>query len=171
MTKRSRRHLDDYQLNEEGAYEYRGTYWHWGRPEARDAFLRPAWGLVAGGAAALVVVGFIPARALGVPALAVLPYMLSWVALALTVTSLVRLAREGERVRGHVHDGAVETLAPKAWAACFAAFASCIGVLLGIVLGEPDLMLALPFAAFMAAAGICMAQLARRAGRLRLVQG
>ncbi len=113
MSRRKRAHLNDYELSEDGGYEYRGTLWRWKLPEKRESFLRAAWPLLGGAVACLVASGFVPAAGVGTTFIVLVPYVTSVIATALAVAALWKLTREGEKIRDHVYHSAVEGLTPR----------------------------------------------------------
>jgi len=162
MDKRSRKHLDDYELGEDGSYEYRGTYWRWDRPQGRPAFLRAAWTLLAAAVACLVAAGFVPVMGLGLAVLVLVPYVVAAVAMVLTAAALLRLTREGERLRDLAYQRSVPTLGAKVGLAMVASMASGVGGAVNLVTGWGTVSACVPYAALMVVAGILLAQLLRK---------
>lgn len=167
---RKRKHLDDFELTEDGSYVYRGAFWHWDRPQERDTFLRAAWLLTAVAATCLIAAGFVPVSALGRAVLTLVPYAVAVVFLALETASLLRLTRGGDPLRDHVYQASIPTWGAKLAVALVAANAGGIGALINVALSDASPRAAFPFAAFMLGAGLCLAQLARRVGRLRFTK-
>ena len=170
MDKRSREHLSDYQLGDDGSYEYRGAYWRWERPKGRPALLRSCWALVAGTGACLLAAGFVPVNGLGSAALVLLPYAVAAVAVVLVVFALLRLTREGERLRDLTYQRSVPTLAAKVSLGMVSAMASGIGGVINLVTGWGVVGACVPFAALMVVAGILLAQLLRKVRTISFVQ-
>ena len=170
MDRRSKQHLDDYELGDDGSYEYRGTYWRWSKPQERATFLRSSWGLLAGAVACLVAAGFVPVSGLGFATLALLPYAVAAVAAALTAAALLRLTREGERLRDLTYQRSVLTLGAKVGLGSVASMASGVGCTATLVMGWGAVPMCVSFAALMVVAGILLAQLLRKVRALSFVQ-
>lgn len=161
MAARKREHLNDYQLDDDGSYVYRGEYWRWARPQDRTSFLRVAWALTAAGFACLLGAGCVPLGS-GLAMLALIPYGITWLLIAFHIASLWRLTREGEQIRAHVYTASVERLRTLVPLASVASFASAIGALISLALGTLAWKGAVPFGVLMAGTGIFLSQLRRR---------
>lgn len=161
MAARKRKHLDDYELADDGSYVYRGEYWRWTRPQERSGFLRTAWALTGAGFACLLGAGCVPLGS-GLAVLALIPYGITWLLIAFHIASLWRLTREGEAIRAHVYTATVERLRALVPLAAVASFASAVGALISLALGTLAWKGAVPFGVLMAGTGIFLSQLRRR---------
>ena len=141
MSGRRREYLDDYQLAEDGTYQYQGRMWHWADQAERRSFLRAAWTLLGIALACLVVAGFLPLPSSGLAAFALVPYAAALVAVALTVTCLVKITREGTDVRDYVYVSSVLGLRPRLVIGALLAGVSALGevacIVTSLVQGEP----------------------------------
>ena len=148
-----RAHLADYVLNEEGAYEYAGTLWTWDVPGARDSFVRSSWMFFAGAALCLLAAGFIPAPAIQDAFFVLVPYALSFVALALSGISLWNITREGDELRDHVYSKHMEGLEVRLLFGVIASFAGAIGQVVNVLIRHTQSTFSTLDAAGSAAAG------------------
>ena len=174
MSRRNRRaHLNDYELSDDGGYEYRGTLWRWKRPEQRESFLRAAWALLGGAAACLVAAGFVPAVGVGTTFIVLVPYITSFVAAALSAGALWKLTHEGDKVRDHVYHSAVEGLTPRLFVGLVAAIACAVGQAICVVVRVGEVTSA-PLAAVyllcMLGCALCLGLLLKRLGAQVFVQ-
>lgn len=173
MSSGKRAHLNDYELSEDGGYEYRGTLWRWKLPEQRESFLRAAWPLLGGAVACLVASGFVPAAGVGTTFIVLVPYVTSVIATALAVAALWKLTREGEKIRDHVYHSAVEGLTPRlfvglvAAVACAVGQAICVAAHVGEVTSVP---LAAIYLLCMLGCALCLGLLLKRLGVQSFVQ-
>lgn len=130
-----RDYLKDYQLSEEGTYEWQGSTWTWDSLDVRTTFIRSSKICVALAALCLVAIGFIPAGAIGNTALVLLPYALSVLALALTVVSYVRLVREGDPMRSYVYERSLVRLPAQTLFGLIVSVMAAVGEIITLVRG------------------------------------
>ena len=160
MAARDRRHLDDYELADDGSYVYRGAYWRWSRPKERTTLLRNAWVLLGASFACILGAGCVPLGT-GIAVLAIVPYGICWILFAFAVARLWGLTREGERLRAHVYETTFERLGVLVPAAAVAAFASAVGAVASPFLDMLGWKAAIPFATLMVGSGVFLSQLRR----------
>ena len=90
--------------------------------------------------------------------------------MVLVVFALLRLTREGERLRDLTYQRSVPTLAAKVGLGMVSAMASGIGGVINLVTGWDVVGACVPFAALMVVAGILLAQLLRKVRTISFVQ-
>lgn len=170
MSGRKREHLDDYQLAEDGTYQYQGRLWHWADQAERRAFLRAAWALLGIAFACLVCAGFVPLPASGFAALALVPYAAALVATALVAVCLAKITREGMDLRDYVYVSNVLGLRPRLVFGALLAGVSALGevacAVTSLVQGEPLSWAAAVFVACMLVCSSSLWLLRRRATEL-----
>ena len=163
MSRRNRRaHLNDYELSDDGGYEYRGTLWRWKRPEQRESFLRAAWALLGG----------VPAVGVGTTFIVLVPYVTSFVAAALSAGALWKLTHEGDKVRDHVYHSAVEGLTPRLLVGLVAAIACSVGQVICVVTrlgGVTSAPLGAVYLLCMLGSALCQGLLLKRLGTVSFV--
>lgn len=174
-TKRPKKwaHLDDFQVNEQGDYEYRGKTWRWERPAERPAFLRAAWALLACAATCALAAGFVPAEGVGNAFSVLLPYVGSLGGIMLTGSSLLRLGHEGDAIRDYVYASSVERMAPKALFGLVSAAACAVGEMAYVLMhsGQLSSPFALLYVGLMLGCALCLGLFLKRFGTLTFVEG
>lgn len=166
MSRRSRAHVGDYELTEDGSYRYTGSFWRWAHPKERPSVLRLAWALMGMATACVLGAGFVHAPGTtGVPYV-LLPYVGAVIAGSLSLVALAALTREGPRLRDYVYERSAAALVPRLTVACIASIACGMGALahaaVSAQLGLPALLFAVP----MVGAGLAFGQLAARLRRV-----
>lgn len=172
MKRRKRAHLNDYELSDEGGYEYRGTLWRWEFPAQREGFLRAAWALLASAVACVLASGFVPAAGVGATFIVLVPYLVAIVALAFSVVALWRLTREGEELRDYVYKEAVEGLSPRLLVGLVAAIACSVGQVICVVTrlgGVTSAPLGAVYLLCMLGSALCQGLLLKRLGTISFV--
>lgn len=144
MAKRS--HLKDYVQGPDGAWEYRGLYWTWDREEERAAFFKRALICLALAAAALIACGFIPPAATGDAPYVLVPYAASAIALVVSALMVYRIAKEGARLRDHIHAANAVNLPGALIAGAVASGIAAVGAVVSVALGAGSLPLGALFA-------------------------
>lgn len=163
--KNKRAHLDDFQLDEDGAYHYQGTLWHWQSTEKRTTFLRTAWLLLGAAAGCVLAAGFVPASGVGNAFTILMPYVVSLIGIALSGYSLLVLTREGDAVRDYLYRAHVERLEPKLLLGLVASVACAVGEIAYLLMhGEGALVFgyAALYVALMLASGLCLGVLVKQ---------
>ena len=165
MAKRD--HLKDYVATEDGGYEYRGLTWRWPSPEARSAFVKTCWGLLAGAIVCQAISGFLPPAQTGNAFFVLIPYAVSVIASALMAASLYRITREGDVMRDHVYQSSVARMRPWGLMGSIGAGIAFVGEL-ALALASGLGAGAFAFAALMLATAAAFVLLFRRASSLAL---
>ncbi len=173
MRRKKREHLNDYELNEKGEYVYRGQMWRWESPEARTRTIRAEWLFSGAGLAFLIAAGFVPASGVGSTFFVLIPYVLAVVVDLVAMTSLWKLAREGEQVREYLKDTVSDALAGEFTAMVILCCAASIGQLVCMATSMGLLVdkgLGLAFLLCLLASGACAFCAVRTLQQLRFVK-
>ena len=151
-------HLNDYRLNEDGEYEYAGLYHEWISDEVRAAYTSKAKLLLGVDIACLVIAGCIPAPGTFGAFYVLVPFICAVIGTVLTTTALVRLIREGSRVRDHKYGKSVPMLPAKLAIGAAGALSCGMGELVHLIVMRPEnnLVFGIVFVPLMLAAGICL---------------
>ena len=151
-------HLNDYKLNEDGEYEYAGLYHEWVSDEVRAPYTDKAKLLLGVDIACLVIAGCVPAPGTFGAFYVLVPFICAVIGTVLSTTAIVRLIREGSRVRDHIYEKSVPMLPAKLAIAGAGSLSSAMGELAHILaVGAGDkLAFAIAFVLVMLAAGACM---------------
>ena len=98
---RDRSYLDDYQINEQGEYEFRGAYYRWELPEKRKEVQRTLWLCLTGAAVLMVAAGCIPAPGVNNMFYLLLPYAAGLGFCVWGAMALGRMCTEADPMREH----------------------------------------------------------------------
>ena len=164
-------YIKDYRQTDDGSYEYVGIYHEWADKADAAAYARTVKILLAVGIACLVAAGCVPAPGTFGAFYVVIPYLCAIIGVALTSFALVRLIREGTRVRDHIYEKSVPMLPAKLGIGFVGAFSCAMGELAHVIVAGAGerLAWALIFVALMLATGVCLLMLLRRS--MPLVRG
>lgn len=171
--KNKRAHLNDYQLTDDGTYEYRGTVWRWKDKGKRPALLKEAWALLAGVGGCLIVAGFVPPVGVGSTFFVLLPYAAAAVGAALSTAALWRLTHEGTDIRDHIYHTSVEGLTPRLTLCLVASVACAVGQSLCALFHMGEVTSPLWSAAYlgcMLGSALCAGLLLKRVQRLSFTE-
>ena len=156
--KNRRAYLDDYTLNDDGSYEYTGIYHEWASDEVREAYAAKAKLLMGVAIAGIVIAGCVPAPGTFGAFYVVIPYICSVIGVVLSAVALVRLLREGARVRDHIYDKSVPMLPAKLAIGAAGALSCGMGELAFLLVMRPEnnVLFAVVFVLVMVLAGAAM---------------
>ena len=151
-------HLNDYRLTDDGTYEYAGIYHEWVSEEVRTAYTSKAKLLLGVAIAGLAIAGCVPAPGTFGAFYVLVPFICAVIGTVLTTAALIRLIREGSRVRDHIYEKSVPMLPAKLAIGGAGALSCAMGELAHIlVVGAGDgLAFAIAFVLVMLVAGACM---------------
>lgn len=109
-SRKRRKYINDYKINDEGKYQYYGTCYRWKQPEMRKSVLRGFWAQQLTALAGTIVCGLIPAPGVNYLPVLLIPYMAGIVLSIMSVFSLYNLTDEPDPVRDHVFNATVKRL-------------------------------------------------------------
>ena len=156
-------HVADYRLSDDGEYEYVGLVRKWADEAAMETYASKAKLYIGCAIACLVVAGCVPAPGTFGVFYVVIPYACAVLGVALSTAAVVRLIREGARVRDYIYSKSVPMLPAKLAIGVAGALSCAMGELVHvIVVGAGDkLAFALLFVACMLACGVFLILLLR----------
>ena len=99
---RNRSYLDDYQINEQGEYEFQGVLYRWEVPEKRKEVIRSLWLFLTAAAVLMLAAGCIPAPGVNNMFYLLLPYAIGLGFCVWSAMALGRMSAEADPMREHV---------------------------------------------------------------------
>lgn len=99
---RDRSYLEDYQINEQGEYEFHGAHLRWELPEKRKEVQRVLWLCLTGAAILMLAAGCIPAPGVNNMFYLLLPYAAGLGFCVWSAMALGRMCAEADPMREHV---------------------------------------------------------------------
>ena len=131
-------HLNDYKLTDDGTYEYAGVYHEWVDEADADAYARKAKLFMGIAIACLAVAGCVPAPGTFGAFYVVIPFLCAVIGVVLSATSIVRIVREGARLRDHIYEKSVPMLPAKLAIGGAGALSSAMGELAYLLVMTPE---------------------------------
>lgn len=165
---RNRSYLEDYQINEQGEYEFHGTLFAWEEPEKRKGVLRTLWLFLTAAAVLMVAAGCFPAPGVNNKFYLLLPYAAGLGLCVWSAMALGRMGAEGNPMRDHVFKTSAARL-PVIF--LFAALMGMVCVIaeivhLAVFAGEGSAAYGILFALLEAAAAVLLTACRRKLGGL-----
>ena len=99
---RNRSYLDDYQINEQGEYEFQGVLYRWEVPEKRKEVIRSLWLFLTAAAVLMLAAGCIPAPGVNNMFYLLLPYAIGLGFCVWSAMALGRMSAEADPMREHI---------------------------------------------------------------------
>ena len=109
-SRKRRKYINDYKINDEGKYQYYGTCYRWMEPDNRKRVLHGFWAAQLLALAGTIVCGLIPAPGVNYVPVLLIPYMAGIVLSIMSVFALYNLSDEPDPVRDHVFNATVRRL-------------------------------------------------------------
>ena len=109
-SRKRRKYINDYKINDEGKYQYYGTCYRWMEPDNRKRVLHGFWAAQLSALAGTIVCGLIPAPGVNYVPVLLIPYMAGIVLSIMSVFALYNLSDEPDPVRDHVFNATVRRL-------------------------------------------------------------
>lgn len=99
---KNRSYLEDYQINEQGEYEFHGVLYRWEVPEKRKEVIRRLWLFLTAAAVLMLAAGCIPAPGVNNMFYLLLPYAIGLGFCVWSAMALGRMSAEADPMREHV---------------------------------------------------------------------
>jgi len=107
---RKNKYVKDYQINEQGSYEYFGSCFRWADADGRKKVLRDLWILTVLSLALTLAAGCIPSPGVNSESYLLIPYAASAAVCVWCALSLWRMTSEGDPLRDHVFNSTAKKL-------------------------------------------------------------
>ena len=131
-------HLNDYQLTDDGTYEYAGVYHEWVSEEVAALYASKAKLFMGIAIAGLIIAGCLPAPGTFGAFYVVIPYICAVIGVVLSATAVFRIIREGERLRDHIYEKSVPMLPAKLAIGGAGALSCAMGELAYLLVMRPE---------------------------------
>ena len=130
---KDRSYLDDYQINEEGQYEYQGTFYRWEEPKKRKGVQQGLWLRLTAAAVLMLAAGCIPAPGVNHAFYLLLPYAAGLGCCIWSAMALGRMCAEADPMREHVFQTSAGRLPVTFLLACAAALICVIAEVVHLI--------------------------------------
>ena len=169
---RNRHYLDDYQINEQGEYEYQGFLFRWEVPEKRKGVLRSLWLCLTAAAVLMVAAGCFPVPGVNNKFYLLLPYAAGLGFCVWSAMALGRMSTEADPMREHVFKTSAGRLPVLFLLAALTDIICVIAEVVHLVVfaGEGKVLYGILFALLEAAAAVLLIAARRKLGGLKWIR-